>query len=99
LLLKDGENGIGRIARLELGDEGMCKEVVLRALLVCVQSVVDDQLEVGGLVVGRGRCRLGVRHEVCVNSIRKGEWEFVGDGAEGNGSLGATLPQLIVTQL
>jgi len=25
LLLKDGENGTGRVARLELGDEGMCK--------------------------------------------------------------------------
>jgi hypothetical protein len=59
LLLKDGENGTGGIARLELGGEGMCKEVVLCTLLVIVQCVIDDQLEVRG----RGGSREGVRHE------------------------------------
>jgi hypothetical protein len=61
--VKDGENGTGRIAILELGGEGMCKKVVFCALLVCIQSVVDDLLEVGGLVVRRRSRRLGVRHE------------------------------------
>jgi hypothetical protein len=42
LLLKDGEDGTGRIARLELGGEGMGKEVVLCTLLVIVQCVIDD---------------------------------------------------------
>ena len=86
LPLKDGENGTGRVARLKLSDEGMCTKVILRALLVCVQSVVDDQLEVGGLVVGRGSRRVGMRHGgerklfVC---IREDDWELVGDRAEG----------------
>jgi hypothetical protein len=33
LLLKDGENGTGRIARLELGGERMRQQVVLCAFL------------------------------------------------------------------
>ena len=63
LLLKDGDDGIGRVARLELVDEGMCKEVVLGALLVYVQSIDENELEVGGLVGRRGRRRVRVRHE------------------------------------
>jgi hypothetical protein len=61
--VKDGENGTGRIARLELGGEWMCKEVVLRTFLVFVQCVVDDKLEVGGRD-GRqdGHGRVSVRH-------------------------------------
>ena len=42
LLLKDGENSAGSVARLELDGERMCKQVVVCALLVCVQSVIDD---------------------------------------------------------
>ena len=56
--MKDGENGTGRIARLELGGEWMCKEVVLRTLLVIVQCVIDDELEIRG----RGDGRVSVRH-------------------------------------
>jgi hypothetical protein len=52
LLLKNSKNGTGRVARLKLGDEGVCKKVFLGALLVCVQGIVDDQLEVGGFVGG-----------------------------------------------
>jgi hypothetical protein len=47
--MKDGENRSGRIARLELGGEGMCKQVVLRPFLVFVQGIVDDELEVRAL--------------------------------------------------
>ena len=36
LLLKDDENGTGRVARLELRDEGVCKKVTLGALLVYI---------------------------------------------------------------
>jgi hypothetical protein len=46
LLLEDGENRAGRIARLELGGERMCKQLVLGAFLVLVQGVIEDQLEV-----------------------------------------------------
>jgi hypothetical protein len=47
LLLKDSENGTGRIASLELGGEGMRKQVVLRTLFVFVQGIIVDYLEVG----------------------------------------------------
>jgi hypothetical protein len=58
LLLKDRKNGTGRIARLELGGEGMCEEVGFCTLLVIVQCVIDDELEVRG----RGDGRVGMRH-------------------------------------
>jgi hypothetical protein len=59
LLLKDDKNGIGRIARLELRGERMCKQVVIRALLVFVQGVVEDELKVRG----RGGSGLSARHK------------------------------------
>jgi hypothetical protein len=40
--MEDGEDGAGRIARLELGGERMYKEVVLRAILVFVQGIIED---------------------------------------------------------
>jgi hypothetical protein len=42
LLLKDGENGAGRVAGLELGGEWMGKKIVLRALFVRFQGIIDD---------------------------------------------------------
>lgn len=42
LLLKDGENGGGRIASLELGGEGMEKKIFFGALFVLFQRIVDD---------------------------------------------------------
>jgi hypothetical protein len=48
LLLKDSKYITRRIARLELGGEWMCKEVIIGAFLVLVQSTIDDQLEVRG---------------------------------------------------
>ena len=60
--MKDGENRSGRIARLELGGERMCEQVVLSPFLVFVQGIIDDKLEVGALRRGGGR-RLSVRHE------------------------------------
>jgi predicted metalloprotease len=59
LLLKYIKNGTGGIAKLELGGERMCKEVVLRPFLVFVQGTIDDQLEGRG----RGGGSLSVRHE------------------------------------
>jgi hypothetical protein len=47
LLLKDGEDGGGRIAGLELGGEWMCKQVLLRAFFVRIQGTIDDLLEIG----------------------------------------------------
>jgi hypothetical protein len=46
LLLKDGTNGTRGIAELEPGGERMYKEVVVRALLIFVQGIIDDQLKV-----------------------------------------------------
>ena len=46
LLLKDVENGAGRIADLELGGEWMGKQVLLRALFILIQRIADDELEV-----------------------------------------------------
>jgi hypothetical protein len=48
LLVKNGENVGGRIARLQLGCEGMCNQVVLCALLVFIQGIIDEELEVRG---------------------------------------------------
>jgi hypothetical protein len=63
LTLKDCKNIAGRIARLELDGEGMCKEVVLGTYLIFVQGIIDNQLEVRG----RRGSRLSVGHEL--------EWE------------------------
>ena len=46
MLLKDGKDGTGRIARLELGSERMCKQIALGVFLVFVQGIIDDKLEV-----------------------------------------------------
>ena len=59
LLLKDGTNGTRGIAELEPGGERMYKEVVLRALLIFVQGIIDDQLKVGGRRRDSG---MSVRH-------------------------------------
>ena len=94
--MKDGDNGTGRIARLELGSEWMCKQVVLSPLLVFVQSIIDDELEVRALTRGRGGGRLSMRHEGEIRwfvRTREDDGGFVGDigdRAEGN-TLGATL--------
>ena len=47
--MKDGENGTGSVARLELSDEGMCTKVFIGAFLIFTQGIVDDELEVGDL--------------------------------------------------
>ena len=94
--MKDCDNGTGRIARLELGSEWMCKQVVLSSLLVFVQSIIDDELEVRALTRGRGGGRLSMRHEGEIRwfvRTREDDGGFVGDigdRAEGN-TLGATL--------
>ena len=45
--MKDGENFCGRVAVLELGSEGMGKYVLLGALFVRFQGIVEDELEIG----------------------------------------------------
>jgi hypothetical protein len=42
LLLEHGENGTGRVARLELGGKWMCYEIILGALLVCFQGIIES---------------------------------------------------------
>ena len=45
--MKDIENISGRVAVLELGGEGVGKEIVLRTLFVGFQGIVEDELEIG----------------------------------------------------
>ena len=45
--MKDGENGGGRTAGLELGGEGMGEKILFGALFVGIQCIIDDQLEMG----------------------------------------------------
>jgi hypothetical protein len=47
LLLKDGENGGGRVARLKLGGKWMGKQILLCAFFVRIQGIIDDELEIG----------------------------------------------------
>jgi hypothetical protein len=42
LLLKHKENGAWRIAGLELSGEWVGKKIVLRALFVCFQSIIEN---------------------------------------------------------
>ena len=46
--LKHCENGIGRVAGLDLGGQAMGGNVFLRPLFVLLQSVFEDGLEVRG---------------------------------------------------
>ena len=46
--LKHGENGIGRIARLDQSGQAMSGNVLLRPLFVLLQSVRKDGLGVWG---------------------------------------------------
>jgi len=79
LLVKDSENCAGRVAVLELGGEWMGKKIFLCALFVCFQSIVEDELKIGGRD-GGGSSGVRVRHkgggseEICSCS----------DGEDGN---------------
>jgi hypothetical protein len=42
LLVKDGDNCAGRVAPLELGGERMGKEILLCALFVHFQGIIED---------------------------------------------------------
>ena len=48
LILKDGEDGVGGIARLKLGRKGMCDKVLLCLPLVGLQRCFEDCLEARG---------------------------------------------------
>ena len=70
----------------------MCEEVRFCTLLVIVQCVIDDELEVRGRGDGSVSVRHGRENEPLVRA-RDDTGEFVGDRAEGNGSVGATQPR------
>ena len=57
--MKNGKNVARRIARLQLGCEGMCSQVVPCALLVFIQSIVDNELE----LEVRGSSGVSMGHE------------------------------------
>ena len=42
LLMKDGENGAGRVAGLELGGEWVCKKILLCAFFVFFQGIIEN---------------------------------------------------------
>jgi hypothetical protein len=48
LLINEGENGVGRVAVLELDGKWMLKEIVLGTFFVCLQGSVENWLEIGG---------------------------------------------------
>jgi hypothetical protein len=70
LLVKDGENCGGRVAVLELGGEWMGKKILLSALFVCFQGIVEDELEIGGQGSGCGN-GVRVRHTVTVVGVKR----------------------------
>jgi hypothetical protein len=45
--MKDGENCTGGVAFLELGGEWMSEKILLSAVFICFQSIVEDKLEIG----------------------------------------------------
>jgi hypothetical protein len=47
LLLKDCENGGGRVAGLELDGEWMGNEISFRAFSILFQRIIDDNLKLG----------------------------------------------------
>ena len=74
MLLKHRENAASRIAGLEPVCEWVLKEILLRALLVRFQGIVEDQLEVGGC-----RGRMSMRHKGGSEKLRE-DSRIVGDG-------------------
>jgi hypothetical protein len=42
LLMKDGENGAGRVASPELGGKWMREEITFCSLFVCLQGIIKD---------------------------------------------------------
>jgi hypothetical protein len=60
--VEDGENCAGRIAFLELSGEWMGKKILLCALFVCFQGIIENELESGGRG-GGGGSGVRVRHK------------------------------------
>jgi hypothetical protein len=58
LLLENGENAASRIAAFEPVGERVYEKIVLSALFVCFQCIIENLLE-----VGRCGSRVSVRHE------------------------------------
>jgi len=48
LLLKDGDDGAGRVACLELRGEWMHEKVLLCSPFVCFQGIIEYNLKIGG---------------------------------------------------
>jgi hypothetical protein len=48
LLVNDSENGIERVAVLELGGKWMREKIALCAFFVGLQGIIENQLEIGG---------------------------------------------------
>ena len=58
LLFKDGENAIRRITAFEPVSERVGEKIVLRAIFICFQGIIENELEVGGCGGG-----VSVRHK------------------------------------
>ena len=48
LLMDDGENGVGRVAALELEGQWMCKKIAFCVLFVCLEGIIKNQLKICG---------------------------------------------------
>jgi len=75
LLLKHGENAARRIASLEPGSEWVLKEIILRALFVYFQGIIENRFE-----ILRCGSRVSMRHKAEVRN-RGQDNRIVGDGA------------------
>jgi hypothetical protein len=95
LLLKHGENAARRIAGSEPVCEWVRKEIILCALFICFQCIIENWLEVG-------RCGRGVsmRHKGGSEAVRdrKEDSRIVGDGGkireERHASNAQAVPQI-----
>ena len=74
--MNDSENCTGRVTVLELDGEWMGKKVVLRALFVGFQGIIEDLLEIGWRICG-GSGGVRIRHKngrsegLCSCSVEK----------------------------
>jgi hypothetical protein len=91
LLSKYGTNGSGSVTGFEPGGERMCERILLCAVSIRVQSIVEYWLKIGG----RGGRRLSMRHERESRELER-DGGYLGDSwAEENGSLGASSWQCV----
>ncbi len=93
LLSKNGKNGSGGVTGFESGGEWMCEKILLCALSIRVQGIVEYQLKFGG----RGGRGLSISHE-CEDREFEDDSRYFGDISalhRGEWFTGRSLPRLL----